>query len=40
MLKKRLKPIRPKGVDVYFDNVGGEILDDVLTQIRMRMRGS
>ncbi len=28
-----LKEHAPKGVDVYFDNVGGEILDDVLAKI-------
>ncbi len=28
----------PQGVDVFFDNVGGEILDAVLTRIRMRAR--
>ena len=37
-VKKALKAHCPKGVDVYFDNVGGEILDDVLTQIRMHAR--
>ena len=28
----------PEGVDVYFDNVGGEILDAVLKRLRMRAR--
>ena len=28
----------PQGIDVYFDNVGGEILDAVLARIRMRAR--
>ena len=28
-----LKEHCPKGVDVYFDNVGGEILDDVLARL-------
>lgn len=32
-LKKALTKHCPKGVDVYFDNVGGEILDTVLTRI-------
>jgi NADPH-dependent curcumin reductase CurA len=32
-VKKKLRETCPKGVDVYFDNVGGEILDFVLTQI-------
>ncbi len=33
-----LKQHCPKGVDVYFDNVGGEILDDVLTRINRKAR--
>jgi len=28
----------PKGVDIYFDNVGGEILDTVLTMLARRAR--
>lgn len=28
----------PKGIDVYFDNVGGEILDAALANLRMRAR--
>lgn len=34
----RLKQHCPRGIDVYFDNVGGEILDTVLTQITQRAR--
>jgi len=30
-VRKALRQHAPRGVDVYFDNVGGEILDDVLT---------
>lgn len=37
-IKTRLKQACPEGVDVYFDNVGGEILDTVLTRIRMNAR--
>jgi len=33
-----LKRECPKGVDVYFDNVGGEILDAVLTRINLKAR--
>jgi hypothetical protein len=33
-----LKEHCPKGVDVYFDNVGGEILDTVLTRINRSAR--
>jgi len=33
-----LKQHCPQGVDVYFDNVGGEILDSVLTRINLRAR--
>jgi NADPH-dependent curcumin reductase len=32
-LKDHLRDACPKGVDIYFDNVGGEILDTVLTRI-------
>lgn len=32
-LKAALKDACPRGVDVYFDNVGGEISDDVLAHI-------
>ena len=37
-VKAGLKEHCPKGVDVYFDNVGGDILDDVLTRLAMRAR--
>jgi NADPH-dependent curcumin reductase CurA len=33
-----LKAHCPKGVDVYFDNVGGDILDTVLTRINFKAR--
>lgn len=33
-----LKAHCPEGVDVYFDNVGGDILDAVLTRIRRKAR--
>lgn len=32
-VKKALHSHCPKGVDIYFDNVGGDILDAVLTQL-------
>jgi hypothetical protein len=37
-VKEGLKAHCPKGVDVYFDNVGGEILDAVLTRLNRRAR--
>jgi NADPH-dependent curcumin reductase CurA len=37
-VKAGLKEHCPKGVDVYFDNVGGEILDAVLTRINRNAR--
>ncbi len=33
-----LKALCPKGIDVYFDNVGGEILDIALASLRMHAR--
>ena len=35
---KAIRKTCPKGVDVYFDNVGGEILDFALANIRMHAR--
>ncbi|MES2160742.1 MAG: NADP-dependent oxidoreductase [Pseudomonadota bacterium] len=37
-VKDGLKEHCPNGVDVYFDNVGGDILDTVLTRINMKAR--
>ena len=37
-LATALKKECPKGIDVYFDNVGGEILNTALTRLRMRAR--
>jgi NADPH-dependent curcumin reductase CurA len=37
-VKDGLKEHCPNGVDVYFDNVGGEILDTVLTRINLKAR--
>ena len=34
----RLRELCPDGIDVYFDNVGGEILETVLDQIALRAR--
>ncbi|QKV96216.1 NADP-dependent oxidoreductase [Streptomyces sp. NA02950] len=32
-VRKALREVAPEGVDVYFDNVGGDILDTVLTRL-------
>jgi len=37
-VKDGLKQHCPNGVDIYFDNVGGEILDTVLTRINLKAR--
>jgi len=34
----RLRELAPEGIDVFFDNVGGELLDVVLDQIRVGAR--
>jgi NADPH-dependent curcumin reductase CurA len=34
----RLREEAPEGIDLYFDNVGGQILDDCLAQLAMRGR--
>ena len=38
IVKEGLKKHCPKGIDVYFDNVGGDILDDALACLRMHAR--
>ncbi len=35
---RKIKEHAPKGIDVYFDNVGGDILDAALARIRMNAR--
>ncbi|MFL6706971.1 MAG: NADP-dependent oxidoreductase [Massilia sp.] len=37
-VREGLKQYCPNGVDVYFDNVGGDILDTVLTRINLKAR--
>ncbi len=37
-IHKALKEKCPNGIDVYFDNVGGEILNAALTRLRMHAR--
>jgi NADPH-dependent curcumin reductase CurA len=37
-VKEGLKTHCPQGVDIYFDNVGGEILDTVLPRIKLKAR--
>jgi NADPH-dependent curcumin reductase len=37
-LDARLGELAPQGIDVYFDNVGGEMLDTALNHIRERAR--
>lgn len=37
-VKAAIKRECPKGIDVYFDNVGGDILDAALTRLRMHAR--
>ncbi|MBL8316628.1 MAG: NADP-dependent oxidoreductase [Rubrivivax sp.] len=37
-VREGLKQYCPQGVDVYFDNVGGEILDEVLARINRKAR--
>ena len=37
-VREGLKQHCPKGIDVYFDNVGGDILDTVLTRINLKAR--
>jgi NADPH-dependent curcumin reductase CurA len=38
IVKVRLKELCPKGLDVFFDNVGGSILNDVLARISLNAR--
>ena len=35
---RRLRELAPGGVDIFFDNVGGEILNDVLARLAQRAR--
>jgi NADPH-dependent curcumin reductase CurA len=37
-VSRRLHELCPKGIDLYFDNVGGEILDAALANLAMRGR--
>jgi NADPH-dependent curcumin reductase CurA len=37
-VKAKLRTLCPKGIDVYFDNVGGDILEAALANLAMRAR--
>jgi NADPH-dependent curcumin reductase CurA len=37
-VRRRLREVAPDGIDVYFDNVGGEILDAALANLRRGAR--
>ena len=37
-VKRRIHELCPEGIDIYFDNVGGEILDHALTALRRKAR--
>jgi NADPH-dependent curcumin reductase CurA len=37
-VNQRIDDLFPQGVDIYFDNVGGEILDHVLTKLKKHAR--
>ena len=37
-VRAALREVAPDGIDVYFDNVGGEFLDAALTRLAMRAR--
>jgi NADPH-dependent curcumin reductase CurA len=37
-VRRRLRELAPEGVDVFFDNVGGEILDHVLVRLAKHAR--
>jgi NADPH-dependent curcumin reductase CurA len=37
-VRARLKELCPNGIDIYFDNVGGDILDTALARLAMRGR--
>jgi NADPH-dependent curcumin reductase CurA len=37
-VSERLKALAPEGINVFFDNVGGEILDAVLDQLALRAK--
>ncbi len=37
-VKKRLAQLCPQGIDIYFDNVGGDILDACLAHLAMKAR--
>lgn len=37
-VKKSLQNVCPKGIDIYFDNVGGDILDDALSLLALHAR--
>ncbi len=37
-LKNEIKRVCPDGIDIYFDNVGGQVLDTAMACLRMRAR--